>query len=94
MLCMKHILCLSRSTNTQAELMGGHTIQCGVQDCLPHVQVAASTFGAIARASSSGAGSLTLQLGLSVSSSNQVAALIQEHDPLGKPASQPVGPEG
>jgi hypothetical protein len=55
-----------------------------LQDYLPHVQVAASTFGAISRASSSKAGSLTLQLRLSVSNTNQVTVLVEEHDPLRK----------
>jgi hypothetical protein len=66
-----------------------------VQDYLPHMQVAASTFGAISKAASSKASSLTLQLGLSVSSSNQVTALIQEHDPLSKlPPAGSIGQRG
>lgn len=64
------------------------------QDYLPHVKVAASTFGAIAAqqqqhatprggsSTAAGSSSFKLQLALSVSSSNQVTFLIQEHDPL------------
>lgn len=70
----------------KAEEADCHCVVCGVclQDYLPHVQVAASTFGAICRAVGSKAGSLTLQLDLSVSPTKQVTALIQELDPLSK----------
>lgn len=70
-----------------------------LQDYLPHVQVAASAFGAISKASSNKDSSVLLQLGLSVNSSNQVTALIQEHDPLSKhqhcscPALEPPAPD-
>jgi hypothetical protein len=53
-----------------------------LQDYLPQLQVAVSAFGAINRAAASGAATLKLQLSLSVASTHQVSALIQEHDPL------------
>lgn len=73
-----HTLAGSNSADTACQTM--------LQDYLPHVQVAASTFGAISRAASNRASRVTLQLGFSVSSTNQVAALIQEHDPLSEEA--------
>lgn len=55
-----------------------------LQDHVPHVQVAASTFGAISRAAERQTGTVPLQLGISVTPTNQVTALVQELDPLSK----------
>jgi hypothetical protein len=58
-----------------------------VQDHVPHVQVAASAFGAISRAAERQTGTVPLQLGISVTPTNQVTALVQELDPLGETAA-------
>jgi hypothetical protein len=58
-----------------------------LQDHVPHVQVAASAFGAISRAAERQTGAVPLQLGISVTPTNQVTALVQELDPLGKHAA-------
>lgn len=54
---------------------------------MPHVQVAASAFGAITRAAERQTGTVPLQLGISVTPTNQVTALVQELDPLGECAA-------
>lgn len=55
-----------------------------MQDHLPGVQTAASVFSAITRAAEQQKHDLALQLTLSVTPTNQVAALVQELDPLGE----------
>lgn len=59
------------------------TARTRTQELLPAAHVAASVGAAIARAAQQGAGTLPLQLQLSVAPSGQVAALLQELDPLG-----------
>ncbi|WIA18378.1 hypothetical protein OEZ85_009840 [Tetradesmus obliquus] len=60
----------------------GAQVLINTQDHVPHVQVAASAFGAITRAAERQTGTVPLQLGISVTPPNQVTALVQELDPL------------
>ncbi|KAF6256991.1 hypothetical protein COO60DRAFT_47838 [Scenedesmus sp. NREL 46B-D3] len=60
----------------------GPQVLINTQDHVPHVQVAASAFGAVSRAAEHQTGTVPLQLGISVNPINQVTALVQELDPL------------
>lgn len=61
-----------------------HCTHLAMQDHLPRVQIAASVFSAIARAAEQQKPHVILQLSISVTPTNQVAALVQELDPLGE----------
>lgn len=55
-----------------------------MQDQKPHVQIAASGFNALKRAAEQKSRTAALQLGLSVTATCQVTAVVQELDPLGE----------